>query len=93
MLKKPASFVLAAAGLLDSAFEHPAGCAPVIPNVPNYETLTCTQSFSVACQWEGVERKTSRMTLETDAMAGGTRGKKGSRASKLLPLRYRTKRA
>ena len=36
------------AGENRSLFEHPAWCAPVIPNVPNNDISACTQSFPVA---------------------------------------------
>ena len=64
MLKKSASGVLAslrgstyrsvrlasslAAALLDSLFEHPARCTPVIPDVQISEIPACRQSFSAA---------------------------------------------
>jgi hypothetical protein len=41
-----------AAALLDGIFEHPAWCVPVIPNVPNNDISTCTQSFPVAAVGE-----------------------------------------
>jgi len=34
--------------LLDSLFEHPAWCTPVIPDVQTSEILVCPQSFSTA---------------------------------------------
>jgi len=65
MLKKSASFVLAslrgstyrsvrltsslAAALLDSLFEHPACCTPVIPHVQTSAIPVCLESFSAAC--------------------------------------------
>jgi hypothetical protein len=68
MLNKAAGFVLATlrgstyrsirlaslldAALLEGLFEHSAWCAPVIPNEPNNDISTCTQSFSVAAVGE-----------------------------------------
>jgi len=65
MLKKSTSGVLAslrgstycsvrlasslAAALLDGLFEHPAQCAPLMPDVLASENPMCPQSFSAAC--------------------------------------------
>ena len=65
MLKKSASFVLAAlrgstyrsvrlassfaAALLDGIFEHPAWYSPLAPGVRTSEILACLYSFSAAC--------------------------------------------
>jgi hypothetical protein len=40
------SFVLVS---LDGLFEHPAWCAPVIPNLLTNEIPACPQSFSATC--------------------------------------------
>jgi hypothetical protein len=64
MLKKSASFVLAAlrgstyrsvrlasslaAALLDGLFEHPAWYFPVFPDVRTIEVLACQHDFSIA---------------------------------------------
>ena len=62
MLKKSASFVLAAAllgtrrvlarqgwaGEKSGLFEHPAWCSPIVPDVRTIEVLACQHDFSVA---------------------------------------------
>ena len=65
MLKKAASFVLAAlrgstyrsvrlasllaAALLDDLFDHPAWCSLIVPDMQSSEGLACQHSFFTDC--------------------------------------------